>query len=207
MMALILSWGPNFVNLVGIHHGFGRHLLTLPVDSVIFFFKNLYAFGLFYCFAMASVKYSIIMFQYRIFPVVRYRRLLILCSVFVGCLTLSCALVSVFMCTPIHDFWDTKAGTSPGAKCINVSMYFIISGGINAGSDFVLLAMVTFTRHSEIVFADQLLANPSIVEASYWQGAEIDPDRNIWRWSPVSRRHLVVILLGILRYAHLADHH
>ena len=87
-----------------------------------------------------------ILFQYRIFPIVQFRRILLWCNHFVVCLTISCVFVSVFQCIPIHAFWDTLAGTlTPelGGRCINVELYFLIVGSINAATDFVLLALVS----------------------------------------------------------------
>lgn len=91
---------------------------------------------------MGSVKFSIILFQYRIFPIVQYRRILQLWAVFTACLVLSSVLVCIFQCIPVSGFWTTFAGTIPGARCINVIKFFLIAGGINAATDFILLAMV-----------------------------------------------------------------
>ncbi|KAL9600311.1 MAG: hypothetical protein Q9219_003261 [cf. Caloplaca sp. 3 TL-2023] len=55
-------------------------------------------------------------------------------------LSLSCILVSIFQCVPIHMFWDTLAGRLAPARCINVQTYFLVGGGINTFTDFVLLA-------------------------------------------------------------------
>lgn len=86
--------------------------------------------------------------MHRIFPIVEFRRLLKACLVFVIALTFTFVLVSVFQCIPIHKFWETFAGKlSPqlGGKCINVQLYFLISGGINTFTDFALLALVGFS--------------------------------------------------------------
>ena len=83
--------------------------------------------------------------MYRIFPIVQFRRLLKACLVFVIALTVSCILASIFQCIPIHRFWETLAGAlAPelGGRCINVQLYFIISGAINTSTDFALLALV-----------------------------------------------------------------
>lgn len=93
---------------------------------------------------MCSVKYSIIMFQYRIFPIAQFRKALIFLLYFVIALTISCLLVSLLQCVPIHDFWDTLAGKLDPlskAKCINIQKFFLISGAINAVTDFALLAL------------------------------------------------------------------
>lgn len=144
VIACILCWGPNIVDLVSLHYGFGRHLEALGAEGLFHWFKILYSFEFLYTLAMASVKYSIILFQYRIFPIVQFRRILLWALHFVICLTIACVLVSVFQCVPIHAFWDTLAGQlAPelGGRCIDVELYFLISGSINAATDFVLLAL------------------------------------------------------------------
>ena len=59
------------------------------------------------------------------------------------CITLSCIIVSAFQCIPVHSFWDTLAGLYPGGKCINVRLYFFITGVIITATDFALLALVS----------------------------------------------------------------
>ena len=160
IMALIFSWGPNILSLAGTHVGFGRHLYTLPLPSVIYFFKHLYAFELLYIFAMSSVKYSIILFQYRIFPIVQYRRLLLLLTIFTTCLTISSTLVCIFQCIPISGFWTTFAGFLEGAKCVNVVRFILIAGGVNATTDFVLLALVSTSTRLPEDLTDQRMPQP-----------------------------------------------
>ena len=160
--------------MAAIRYGFGRHLEVLGLEGLFHWFKVLYSFEFLYTLAMLSVKFSMyaaltlphhhqiptcpsnnvsdpdrycsILFQYRIFPIVQFRRILLWLHHFVLCLTISCVLVSIFQCVPIHDFWDTLAGTlSPGlgGRCINVQNYFLIAGAINAATDFTLLALVS----------------------------------------------------------------
>ncbi|KAI4244101.1 MAG: hypothetical protein L6R40_003085 [Gallowayella cf. fulva] len=144
ILSLIISWGPNIVNLLAVEHGFGKHMDAIPLASVFDWFKYLYAFEFLYTLGMASVKYSVLCFMYRIFPIVQFRRLLVGGLVFVIALTVSCVFVSIFQCIPVHKFWETLGGElAPelGGRCINVRSYFVISGSINTITDFVLLAM------------------------------------------------------------------
>ena len=142
MIGLVLSWGPNILILAGSQHEFGRHVYTLSISDIERFFKDLYAFEIPYTFAMGTVKFSIILFQYRIFPIVQYRRILKGWFVFTACLTVSALLVCIFQCVPVSGFWTTFAGTLSGAKCVNVNKFVVVAGDINAVTDFILLAMV-----------------------------------------------------------------
>ncbi|KAI4139555.1 MAG: hypothetical protein L6R39_006225 [Caloplaca ligustica] len=144
ILAMVFSWGPNIINLLAVHHGFGKHMAILREASAIEWFKYLYAFEFLYSLCMASVKYSVLCFLYRIFPIVQFRRLLKASLVFVIALTFSCVLVSIFQCIPIYKFWETYAGTlAPqlGGRCIDVRLYFLLSGAINTFTDFALLAL------------------------------------------------------------------
>ncbi|KAL8801103.1 MAG: hypothetical protein Q9182_004696 [Xanthomendoza sp. 2 TL-2023] len=144
ILSLIFSWGPNIVNLLAVRNGFGKHRNAVPQASVFDWFKYLYAFEFLYTLGMCSVKYSVLCFMHRIFPIVQFRRLLTLSLVFVVSLTVACVVVTIFQCIPVYKFWETLGGKlTPqlGGQCINVRLYFIISGSINTFTDFVLLAM------------------------------------------------------------------
>ncbi|KAL8709355.1 MAG: hypothetical protein Q9220_005948 [cf. Caloplaca sp. 1 TL-2023] len=130
--------------LLAVHHGFGKHINALPPTAIVTWFKLLYAFEFLYTLGMAGIKYSVLCFMYRIFPIIQFRRLLQMSSVFVTALTIACVLTSVFQCIPIQKFWETLAGAlAPllGGRCINVRIYFLITGSINTLTDFSLLAL------------------------------------------------------------------
>lgn len=76
-----------------------------------------------------------------IFPVVQFRRLLFHLKVLVAIFAIACIIVNIFQCVPVDAFWNTLAGQL-GGRCIDVHLYFLITGAINASSDFVLLALV-----------------------------------------------------------------
>lgn len=87
-----------------------------------------------------------ILFQYRIFPIVQFRRILMYCGIFVIAFTLSIILIFIWQCTPISAFWTTLAGNLPGdhpGRCIKVELFLIIIGSINAATDFALLVLVS----------------------------------------------------------------
>ncbi|KAL8916431.1 MAG: hypothetical protein Q9208_008517 [Pyrenodesmia sp. 3 TL-2023] len=144
ILALVLSWGPNITNLLAVQHGFGKHFAVLRLDSMVEWFKYLYAFEFLYTLSMAIIKFSIISFMYRIFPIVQFRRLLMASLLFVVALTIASVVTSVFQCVPIHAFWESFAGKlAPllGGRCIDVRLYFLVNGSIMTVTDFVLLAL------------------------------------------------------------------
>lgn len=141
VVALIFSWGPNILNIVATKYGHGRHIVDVSCADLMIFFKVLYAFTIIYYLALGLVKASIILFQYRIFPIIHYRRILLGCNIFVACWLVSCLLTSILQCIPVHNFWRMY-DTNP--QCIKMVPYLLISGGINTATNFILLAMVSF---------------------------------------------------------------
>ncbi|KAL8954762.1 MAG: hypothetical protein Q9193_007097, partial [Seirophora villosa] len=143
VLALVLSWGPNIVNLLAVRRGFGKHAKDLPDDLPTEWFKYRYAFQFLYILGMSCVKFSIIYFMDRIFPIVQFRRLLKASLYFVIALTIASVFVTIFQCVPISDVWITWVGQNPerSGHCIDVNLYFIISGVIHTFTDFALLAL------------------------------------------------------------------
>ena len=72
----------------------------------------------------------------------QFRRLLIYLIVVVLALASACISVNIFQCVPVNAFWTTLAGATKGGRCINVQLYFLTIGAINAVTDFILLALV-----------------------------------------------------------------
>ena len=144
VLSMIFAWGPNIVNLLFVHHGLGQHLVVQSTETIFVNFKLLYAFEFLYILAISTVKYAILLFEYRIFPIIQFRNIVKCALAFTIALTTACLLVSVFQCAPIHAFWDTLNGRlSPqlGGRCINVVSYFLIAGGINTATNFIFLAL------------------------------------------------------------------
>ena len=146
ILAMIFAWGPNIVNLVSVHHGLGKHVYSQPepLEILLIQSKILYSFEFLYILAINTIKYSILLFLYRIFPIAQFRRILKFALAYVISFSTTCVLVTIFQCVPIHDFWDTLGGRfSPrdGGRCINVKFYFLIAGAINTVTDFALLAL------------------------------------------------------------------
>ncbi|KAL9068514.1 MAG: hypothetical protein Q9161_006163 [Pseudevernia consocians] len=144
ILAMLFAWGPCIIMILSSHHAMGHHLPSLLPADLYSFYKYNYAFEFLYALAMASVKYSIILFQYRIFPIVQFRRILKYCGMFVVAFTTSIILVFIWQCTPISAFWTTFAGQLPGkhsGRCIKVERFLIIIGSINAATDFALLVL------------------------------------------------------------------
>lgn len=143
--------------------GFGRHRKGIPHPILVTWFKYLYVFEFMYTLAQAANKFAMyatsirsrvkvlcltyppsrILFLYRIFPVVQFRRLLLYISFIVFAFITGCIIASIFQCGPVNAFWNTLAGALPGGHCIHIRAYFLTAGAINTVTDFILLALVS----------------------------------------------------------------
>lgn len=66
-------------------------------------------------------------------------------AVFVLCLGIALVPVSIWTCTPLPAFWNTLGGgvkSQSGSRCINLQLFYLVSGAINTVTDFALLALV-----------------------------------------------------------------
>lgn len=171
--------------MIGTREGYGKHIETLPINVWTIFFKYLFAFQLLYEPAIILVKLSIIATQYRMFRIIHYRRILIGCTVFVVCLFISQFLAVLFSCIPVSNYWETF---TLGPRCIDVVGAIRINGGINAATDFILLAMVHGNPSllNRTVGSLSLQAHTHTVEAANRNPAEVDFDLHFYNGLGVS---------------------
>ena len=97
-----------------------------------------------------------ILFQYRIFPVVSFRRVVVACGAFVIAFGFASAMVFILECTPIRVFWVGLGGylaPEMGGRCIDFIRFLLVNGSINTVTDFALLLLVSgvFARDHRIM--------------------------------------------------------
>ena len=144
IIALIFSYGLTTCNLVSTQqYGLGRHIYILPPSSTPKFLQILYAFEM--CFFLTSCfnKLSILAFYRRIFPISQLRIVLLATTFIVLSFSITCLMVVVFQCVPIHAFWDVQDRKPGLSRCINVDVLFLASGGVNTALDFFLVLIVS----------------------------------------------------------------
>ena len=85
------------------------------------------------------------------------------------CAGLICSIVTILLCTPIDAFWNSFAGQLPdkeGFHCINVHLFFLLSGAINTILDFILLVVVRTkfesSNHLSVLINDRLKPIPMV---------------------------------------------
>ncbi|CAF9926325.1 MAG: hypothetical protein HETSPECPRED_006305 [Heterodermia speciosa] len=161
ILGMVLSWGCNITNILGMkrrtwtwrdtkvssaasHSSLGHHTKVLPLAVLIDFYRHVYAFQVQYSLAMTLLKISVVSFQYRIFPVVPFRRIVLACGAFVLAFGTASTLAFILACTPLSDFWLSLSGglkSELRGNCISIRKLLLINGGINTFTDIALLLL------------------------------------------------------------------
>ncbi|KAL8784736.1 MAG: hypothetical protein Q9195_008918 [Heterodermia aff. obscurata] len=153
ILGMVLSWGCNITNILASHKSLGHHTEVLPLAVLVDFYRHVYAFQVQYSLAMTLLKTSVlliltartsVLFQYRIFPVVPFRRIVLACGAFVLAFGTASTLAFILACTPISDFWLALAGglkSKLRGNCISIRKLLLINGGINTFTDIALLLL------------------------------------------------------------------
>ena len=83
------------------------------------------------------IKISILLLYHRIFTLRAYRLMIKFCIVYMLLFQMSFILVSIFICTPIHSFWDL----SEPSKCIDSVDFYVANSALNIFTDLVILIL------------------------------------------------------------------
>ncbi|KAL8651798.1 MAG: hypothetical protein Q9226_004538 [Calogaya cf. arnoldii] len=133
--ALVFATGEVTAGLLTIRFGGAKHAITLT--EPVRFAKAVITVELFYCIAIASVKWSCLLLYSRLFPARGFRKILWAVAVFIGLYTVIQGFLVIFQCKPIKAAWDT----SIEAKCINLSAMSIATASLNVVTDVVTLTL------------------------------------------------------------------
>lgn len=128
-----------------------------------------------------------VLFQYRIFPVVSFRRIVSACGAFVIAFETASTIVFILECTPTRDFWLTFEGYDPPDRCIDTQEFLLVNGSINTVTDFALLLLVgdiCLVDHSAALMRALALTDTLASESKH--AAEISPDWHLCHWFSVS---------------------
>ncbi|KAL9102359.1 MAG: hypothetical protein Q9163_002481 [Psora crenata] len=84
-------------------------------------------------------KSSLLAFYFRIFaPVDRFRHAIYVASAIIFCQFISAFFASLFQCVPMAGFWHLHL---KNAKCVNLSLFGVISGVLNFATDIMILCL------------------------------------------------------------------
>lgn len=92
---------------------------------------------LFYCPAIACVKFSVLLLYRRIFPNPRFRIILWSLGALIICYSLVLVFCVIFQCKPIRGVWDPMID----AKCINLSNIILLTSSLNVFTDVSTLCL------------------------------------------------------------------
>jgi len=99
----------------------GKHLATLPPDTLLKQEKVSFWFEIIYVVAIGFNKYSILLFYRRLFPLKSVFRILQLVAAVVLAWQIAIILGFILQCTPVQKAWDVMI---PG-KCIEVTKLWL----------------------------------------------------------------------------------
>ena len=125
--------------------GYGKHIWVASKDPLLStqrFLMALYAAEICWVIATCVVKFSILAFYRRIFPIKGLRTMCLALSAVVGSWLVACLVTACVQCRPLNAFWHPPQA----AKCIDLSRFFIATGSVNAVMDFIIAALVSFLK-------------------------------------------------------------
>lgn len=107
----------NVYNVItDVHHGFGQHAATLPLDDIILTLKLIYCAEIFYVLAINFIKLFVLLFYRRIFPNERFEIVLWCIKNISRAWIIVISLSFVFKCSPVAKAWDFSLDD----WCINI---------------------------------------------------------------------------------------
>lgn len=137
-----------------------------------------------------------ILFQYRIFPVRSFRRILIACGIFVLLFETASSLVLVVPCTPVHNFWNIYLNPNAAgpSHCINYLKFLLVNGAINTVTDFALLVLVSnVLLMAYFGILTEVKASTNALAFASKPPSEIYPDWHLRHWFNVSAGFLFFV--------------
>ena len=144
---IVLAWLASILvpicGLVTIRiSGYGKHIWVAsknPNLSVERFMMALFATEVCWTIATCAVKFSILAFYRRIFPIKQLGKICLILGVVVGSWLVACLITEGLQCRPLSSFWYQ----SKTADCVDLEKIFVGAGSINAVMDFVIVALVS----------------------------------------------------------------
>ncbi|KAF5020650.1 hypothetical protein F66182_7327 [Fusarium sp. NRRL 66182] len=104
--------------------------------------KGVYVAELFYYISQMSLKFSILMFYWRVFASTNYiRRSIHYIGACIILWFIASFLVSVFQCIPVHSVWDPAAKMRSGRRCIDFDAFYFAVSIPNILFNFILVLL------------------------------------------------------------------
>lgn len=87
--------------------------------------------------ASTTVKLAVLLFYWRIFPSMTFRRVVCAMAAFIVCYFLACLVTFIMQCYPVYSFWQPAATV----HCINRNEFYLAAAVLGLLTDVVLVTM------------------------------------------------------------------
>ncbi|KAL8964538.1 MAG: hypothetical protein Q9183_004385 [Haloplaca sp. 2 TL-2023] len=106
LLALVWEFGLSAVQYIAVAYGFGRHILLVNPQHVIPFIKCFVATPFIFAVAAAALKFSVLLFYHRIFPIRKFTVWNIAIGVVVALWFIEFILIQFLLCRPFAFNWN-----------------------------------------------------------------------------------------------------
>ena len=122
---------------LAVHYDFGKHVKDARPDAVAKWYKTLFVYENFYVPAIATTKFSVLLFYNRVFSIRSFRMVLYAIGATIMVWWIAMQFASIFGCTPIDFTWDPHGQ----GHCINLDKFYLGQAIPNIITDIVLLSI------------------------------------------------------------------
>lgn len=131
-------------SIIGAWEGLGRHIMDIlreqwdpKLEATQRLIQLLYGCYISYAVANTLTKFSIIASYLRIFPSMKFRRLMWFIGICVGLQGFISVITIIFECDPPASSWNWNLKRK---RCIDIQLFFYVTSAINTATDFALWA-------------------------------------------------------------------
>ena len=121
-----------------VSNGMGKHVKDAGPNAVEKWHQVLYVYENFYAPAIATTKFSVLLFYNRIFSIPKFRTILYIIASTVAAWWIAMQFTVIFECTPIDFSWDQRGKKG---HCINLDKFFLGQALPNILTDIVILSI------------------------------------------------------------------
>ncbi|MCJ1354700.1 MAG: hypothetical protein MMC33_004689 [Icmadophila ericetorum] len=137
LLALPLVLGLDISNFIAVHFGFGKHISDLPSDATTIYLKIAYFDELMWSLSLGLIKYSILFFYRRIFPIPKLKITLFIIGGCVLAWQIGVLVSFILQCIPVEKAWNLGSE----GHCSDPGHLFWGTSIPNIITDFVLLTL------------------------------------------------------------------
>ncbi|KAI9688303.1 MAG: hypothetical protein M1820_010285 [Bogoriella megaspora] len=139
ILALLFSYGPNIIMLVGMKYGLGsKHVTQLTLSEIESNLKLTYALQMIWVASMPCVKWSLLFFYVKLFPLKKLRIACWIVGVYLAVWFIVFEFLTAFQCSPANYAWLRLVERG---HCYNITKLYIACSVLNILSNIVTLLL------------------------------------------------------------------